>query len=631
MPALALIPFGCLFLLFLILYHRGREQGIHTRVRIALLKAILITSFYGAFITEALSAFKWIHFNGILLSWLIPFVLLAAYTVRTKLFVKNTAFFTTALKYPARQPAYWFIISLLNISLLIAILYPPNNYDSLTYHMARVEHWRQNETISHYQTHILRQLILQPFAEWVILHFRTLTGGDRLANAVQLFFLAGCLVNVSLITRLLGGNAKKQMLSALLTCVIPMVMIQSNTTQNDIVVAFFILAFVYFTICAMRQVTRVHLLWAGLSLGLALLTKGTAYVFTILFIAWYGMLFITWYREPLKKLLSKALLLMIVPGLALIINSTHFYRNSFLTGSPLGNASASTANEGYEIKSLAMVGLKNVMNHLPVTPGVKYTVAKTAYSLGIDANDPKYHYTKMDLMATGFVFDEDYAQNFMHTLLIFIATLAFFRRKSLYGKPLNMYSLYFFTLAGTALLFTILLKWQPWSNRLETALFMLFSVFLAMEIGNWKKWMQFVCIIPTVVFGVAALLLSSNHPILPPSHSIFKKSYAYFMNAEQIFDCKHFFDNTPYTKIGIYIGADSPDYYYYKLLSNSASGKSRELKHVFVSNDSEMYLDNFVPEAIIYSGDGPVKFNYRGKEFIHKATFRKKLWIYVAN
>src|SRR5687767_12704290 len=232
MPALALIPFGCLFLLFLILYHSGLEQGIYTRVRIALLKAILVTSFYGAFITEALSAFKWITFNGILFSWLIPFVLLAAYSFRTRLFVKNTAIFTTALKYPARQPVFWFITSLLVISLLVAILYPPNNYDSLTYHMARVEHWRQNESISHYQTHILRQLVLQPFAEWVILHFRILTGGDRLANAVQLFFLAGCLVNVSLITRLLGGNAKKQMLSALLTCVIPRVMIRGNATQN---------------------------------------------------------------------------------------------------------------------------------------------------------------------------------------------------------------------------------------------------------------------------------------------------------------------------------------------------------------------------------------------------------------
>lgn len=631
MPVLALIPFGCLFLLFLILYHRGTVQGIYTRTRIALMQAILITALYGAFVTEALSAFKWINFNGILLSWLIPFVLLATYTVAAKILVKNTAFFTTALKYPARQPVYWFITSLLVISLLVAILYPPNNYDSQTYHMARVEHWRQNESISHYPTHILRQLVLQPFAEWVILHFRILTGGDRLANAVQLFFLVGCFINVSLITKLLGGNAKKQTLSILLTCVIPMVMIQSNTTQNDIVVAFFILAFVYYTICAMRQLTRVHLLWAGLSLGMAWLTKGTAYIFTILFIAWYGMLFITWYREPLKKLLNKALLLMIIPALAIMINSTHFYRNTFLTGSPLGNASVSTGNEGFAVKSLAMVGFKNVMNHIPVTTGIKNAVVKTAYSMGIDANDPKYHYNTMDWMVTGFSFNEDYAQNFMHALLIFLVAIGFLRRKSLYAKPLNIYSLYFFTLAGTALLFTILLKWQPWSNRLETALFMLFSIFLAIEIGDWKRKWRLIAIIPTVAYGVAALLLSTNHPLMPPGHSIFKKSYASFMEAEEEFECKSFLDNTPYTKIGLYIGADTPDYYYYKLLSKSPEGKCRVLKHVFVTNGSEMYLDNFVPEAIIYHGEGPTKFNYRGKEFVHKTTVRNKIWIYVAN
>lgn len=630
MPVLALVPFGCLFLLFLILYHQNVEQGVYTRARIALLQAILLITFYCAFITEALSAFKGIHFNGILFSWLIPLILLIAYTIRKNLLIKNKEIFTTVLKYPVTNRVYILIISLLAISLFIAIAYPPNNYDSLTYHMARVEHWRQNESISHYQTHILRQLILQPFAEWVILHSRVLTGGDRLANAVQLFFLVGCLLNVSLITKLLGGNAKKQTLSVLFTCTIPMAIIQSNTTQNDIVVAFFILAFVYFTIRIMKRVTRVGLLWAGLSLGMALLTKGTAYIFTILFIAWYGILFITWYREPLKKLLNKALLLMIVPALALVINSTHFYRNSFLTGSPLGNASVSTGNEGLEIRSLAMVALKNVMNHMPVTHSIKYHVVKTAYALGVDANDPKYHYNTMDFMMTGFSFNEDYAQNFVHTLLIFVAAIAFLRRGSLYAKPLNLYTLYFFTLAGTALLFTVLLKWQPWSNRLETVLFMLFSILLAMEIGSWKRKLQLICIVPAVVYGIAALLLSENHPLLPPSRSIFNKSYSSFMRAEEVFQCKTFFDNTAFTKIGIYTGADSPDYNYYKLLSESSTGKKRELKHIFVRNNSEIYLDNFVPEAIIYSGTGPLKFNYRGKEFVHKTTVNDRLWLYVA-
>jgi hypothetical protein len=270
------------------------------------------------------------------------------------------------------------------------------------------------------------------------------------------------------------------------------------------------------------------------------------------------------------------------------------------------------------------------LNHMPVTFEFKKTLTRKAESWGIDINDPKYHYNTMDWMATGFSFNEDYAQNFPHAVLLVIATIAFLCRKSLYSKPRTVYNLYFFTLAGTALLFTILLKWQPWSNRLETALFMLFSIFLAMEIGNWNKWLRFLCVIPTVIYGVIALLQSTNHPLLPVSQSIFKKPYSYFMYADQVFDCKAFFDSTSYTKIGIAIGADSPDYYYYKLLSESSSAKRRELNHVMVSNSSSIYPDNFMPEAIIYSGVGPPRLNYKGKEFVHKRTFREKLWIYVA-
>jgi 4-amino-4-deoxy-L-arabinose transferase-like glycosyltransferase len=628
MPLLALIPFGCLFCLFFILY-KPKGNGIYTAARIALLKAILIICIYSVVATEALSAFRLINIAAIISIWAIPFVLLIFFAIKKKLFAKNKEIFPTLAKLPVRYPLYWFIAALLGISLVVALLYPTNNYDSLTYHMARVEHWRENQSVSHYPTHILRQLILQPFAEWVILHFRLLMGSDRLANSVQLFFLIGCLVNAALITKELGGTAKQQNLSVLFTCVLPMAMLESNTTQNDIVVSFFILSFVYFTIRAIRQLTIRNLLWAGSSLGLAWLTKGTAYIFTLLFIAWYGILFITWYREPLKKLLYKALLLMIVPALALFMNSPHFYRNSFLTGSPLGKASEGTGNEGFAMKSIAMVGFKNILNHMPVTNDFKAAVVYHSYALGVDANDPKYAYNTMDWMMTGFSFHEDYAQNFVHVLLILAATIVFLCRKSFYKKPMSFYSLYFFTITGSALLFTVLLKWQPWGNRLETPLFMLYCVFLAMEISNWKKPIRLACVGAAAAYGLVALLLNKNHPVLPLSQSIFTKSYNSFMEAEEVFECKAYLDKLPYTKLGIYIGPDSQDYYYYKLLSTSSSGKCRELKHVFVSNDSEIYLNNYVPEAIVYKSEGPKTFVYRGKEFVMKTSFKDKVWLYV--
>ena len=47
---------------------------------------------------------------------------------------------------------FWLLLPMGVVLLFLALLYPPNNYDSMTYHMARVAHWIQNQSIGHYPT-----------------------------------------------------------------------------------------------------------------------------------------------------------------------------------------------------------------------------------------------------------------------------------------------------------------------------------------------------------------------------------------------------------------------------------------------------------------------------------------------
>ena len=74
------------------------------------------------------------------------------------------------------------ICTILATTLLIALVSPPNNYDSMTYHMARVVNWIQNRSVAHYPTHITRQLYSAPWAEYAIMHLQVLSGGDRFAT-----------------------------------------------------------------------------------------------------------------------------------------------------------------------------------------------------------------------------------------------------------------------------------------------------------------------------------------------------------------------------------------------------------------------------------------------------------------
>ncbi len=65
---------------------------------------------------------------------------------------------------------------ILTATAFIALSSVPNNFDSMTYHLPRIEHWLQNKNLSYYPTSIIRQLDSNPFAEELILSLRSIIG-----------------------------------------------------------------------------------------------------------------------------------------------------------------------------------------------------------------------------------------------------------------------------------------------------------------------------------------------------------------------------------------------------------------------------------------------------------------------
>jgi 4-amino-4-deoxy-L-arabinose transferase-like glycosyltransferase len=169
------------------------------------------------------------------------------------------------------------------------IIYPPNNWDSMTYHMARIASWVSHETVYHYPTHILRQIYQPPFAEYVIMHFNLLSKSDYFANSVQLIFLLFSIISVLLIIERLGINRKFRILAVVLIVTIPMVILQASSTQNDIVISFFVLSAYYFSLKAVKAPSLQNYFLAGLTLGLGLLTKGTGYLYFAPVMLYWGI------------------------------------------------------------------------------------------------------------------------------------------------------------------------------------------------------------------------------------------------------------------------------------------------------------------------------------------------------
>ena len=168
---------------------------------------------------------------------------------------------------------------------VVAYLAPANTSDSLQYHMTRVVHWAQNQSIRHYATSFNPQIYNPIWAEEVILHFRQLWGNDRLANLVQWFSMAGSLIGVSFLARLLGANRKGQMAAAAFALSLPMGLLQATSTQNDYVVAFWLICLLSLTaLSTVRPLTKLELLSTSLVLGLGLLTKGTFYPLSLIHI-----------------------------------------------------------------------------------------------------------------------------------------------------------------------------------------------------------------------------------------------------------------------------------------------------------------------------------------------------------
>ena len=190
-----------------------------------------------------------------------------------------TTDFATPLR--ASAPAAFLVVSAaaaLLFQLYVGVRVAPSNWDSMSYHLSRAAYWLQNASFDHYAGASVRQLGAAPNAEILQAWTMLVSGTDRWVELVQWTALVGLALTIYSGARLLRFGPGASAFAAGLFVVLPMPIMQATTTQNDLVVSFFIVAAALFMARGIRDRHIGDLAVAGAAAGLAIGTKGTAFI-----------------------------------------------------------------------------------------------------------------------------------------------------------------------------------------------------------------------------------------------------------------------------------------------------------------------------------------------------------------
>jgi 4-amino-4-deoxy-L-arabinose transferase-like glycosyltransferase len=653
-----LLPLA-LWLSTAICYLTFYQNGIQSFRRSVLAASLGVFLFLAA-ITEILGVLHAITSMAVTGSWLVFDLFLLLIYLRLQK-IHNTSFSRIVRSWLSGAAAFFqqaglFTVILLAIisaaTLIVAIVATPNNLDSMCYHLSRLGYWVQNKNVSHYASHIERSISFSPFSEYVHLHTFLLSGTERYFQLLQWSCLVGILAVISLLSELLSDSKWAMRIALTFAATLPIAVLESMTTQNDLVVAFFITSTAFYVFDFTKTQCHNSLLFVVLAVGLGMMTKGT-FAFYALPFGLYLFIFMISRPQLYKSLTALAAGTLVV---LLLLNAPFWLRTYQLFGSPIGPMTNGNKTQFDGPADYVSSLSKHVALHLGfVSPGNKYNtlvenqLKNLHHAMGIPLNSAG---TGMDFKMNKLNFNEDFAHNFLAIwLIIFSIPLLFFVRLSRTAKWYSWLALMSF------LIFCFFIAYQTYGSRLHIAFFMLYSPIIGLVYSSLLS--SFLSKALVFVLWIAALpfaLLSVTHPLLstkwffetvfPPINSALnlninidrnmnlKQESVLFSTPEREIWGDYWPETEKFLnevnalrpqKIGFDFEEDSPDYAY----QYSLRGPGRTFEHVSVKNLSKV-LENpdFQPDVIIaehYEGE---EFYYHNKLYTSRA-FALDRWLYV--
>ena len=241
-----------------------------------------------------------------------------------------------------------------------ALFTVPYNFDSMTYHLARIGHWIDNQSVNHFITNIDRQNYSPVLAEYNLLHMYLLTGSDSFLNLLQYAAMIITSLYLYKCARMLGTHRSFSIFGAFLFVTMPLTISQSMTTQNDLFGAMWFSLFLYYLLqfismekLVLDKRTGKLLFFTALTVAFAFLTKTSICASMLFFLPWLLMVRLK-KKDKLLTLIQSACVAGI--SIAAIISET-IIRNLLSAGTIMpdtasGNIMVATKNVSYIIVNI---------------------------------------------------------------------------------------------------------------------------------------------------------------------------------------------------------------------------------------------------------------------------------------
>ena len=489
-----------------------------------------------------------------------------------------------------------------------ALFSPPNNWDSMTYHLPRIMHWLQNNNVNFYDAITARQLTMPPLGEYLVLvSFALANGGDYLANLVQYFFF---IIDIALICSLSWQISKNPFVLRftfiVATCT-PIALAEASTTQVDLIATTWVLTGISSVVAFQNRLMS----WALFTLSfsgsilLAAATKPTAVLF-LFPVAVYLVVIVLRYND--ERLLIRFKRVLALAGFSIISAAIGFGPTAWRTYEKFGvwvDTSDNLQNSRIELQGIFGNILRIALNNFGIPSVIGEKIASPLTSLvekiGILWTDPSFvGYGHIATISYGR--NEDYAANPFQLimLLVFAIPLIFFGpRINKFVRPLVI------ILLGMIFIQASVLKWNLWTNRLMIPIFLLSSVAIAVGIEyfanrgsnrnrTFKRLVVGTLLFSTAIYGFFFVIQNQYRPIISSSSILTNPRENTYFNAinldqraefqKSISKINELPDNS---KVLLILGGDSWEYPFWAL-----GNAENRLQYTFVNPENTLVLTN---------------------------------------